>query len=366
MNNSKISPSQMQLLMVMYIFGFAVVTLPQNLAAANGKHGWVSLLLTSFLACLSVIAISFVAQKSGKHRFPEFMNSIVGKPLGKLICLLFTARLLLLAATRLNVFGITMNEFMLPYTPKWLVLLIFILTCIYAAMKKFETQARLAEILIVFMAIPVIYIILMSLRSAELTNFLPLYNIEIEPTVNAAFSSFSAFSGIELLFLIIPYVCLKKGTNITRRAFFTTLTIGLLVTISFASVIAVFGETTTVINSFQFLRMMDAAQIPGLFFTRQGALIMCFWIISAFAAISAEIFFASLLLKQVINLGKRRWYIFFCAAVAFGLVLAQNHNTVNSALQLINGYAGFTFMLALPLVLFLLYPLWREKANENS
>ena len=356
----------MQILFVLYIFGFGIVTLPRTLALSAGNHAWVSILLATAAACVIAAVIAFTAHKSGKRRFPEFANAVLGLPLGKVVCFLFAARLLLLAATRLNVFGGTMTEFMLPYTPQWLILLVFVLICIYAAVKKFETQARLAEVLIFFMAIPIVYVIAMSLRSADFGNLLPLHNINTHNVTRSSFDAFFAFSGIELLFIAIPYVCLKNGANITKRSVLITAVIGAAIAIGFASVIVVFGETTTANNNWQFLRMMDAVRFPGQFFTRQGALIMCFWIVSAFAAISAEIFFASLLLKDVVNLGKRRWYVLAAAAVVFALVIAQTKSNIfSNHLQQINTYAAVAFMLVLPFVMLLIYPFRRRKINET-
>ena len=355
----------MQVLLVLYIFGFGVLSLPRVMAQQAGRHGWISVLFATALAMIAVYIISVLAQKSGKKRFPEFANAILGKPLGKLLCAVFAIRLLATAAMRLRVFGESVNEYMLQTTPTWLVLGAMLLVCIYAAIKKFETQARLAEILIVFMVIPVFYVFLVSLRGANFTNLLPFWSITPERIVRGGFSAFFSFKGIELLLIAIPFLNKKEGAG--KAAVSAIFVVGVLMALVVIATTAVFGYSSVARQTWPIFQMMDAVEMPGQFFARQGALVMSFWIISAFAIISAEIFFASLLLKGVINFGKRRYYVIFSAVLVFAASLIPSNlaNTFSHA-QTLDKYTGAAFMFFIPFIMLIIYGLRRRRIDNDE
>jgi len=356
----------MQVLVVLYIFGFGVLSLPRVMAQQTGRHGWISVLAATLAAVASVYIISVLAQKSGKRRFPEFANAILGKPLGKLLCAAFAIRLLVTAALRLRVFGESVNEYMLPTTPVWLVLAIMLLVCVYAAVKKFETQARLAEILIFFMVIPIFYVFIVSLRGANFTNLLPLWDINAESIVRGGYNAFFSFQGIELLLIIVPFVAMNNGVT-PRRAVGAVLLVGVLMTLVVVATTSVFGVHSVASQVWPIFQMMDAVEVPGQFFARQGALVMTFWIVSAFAAISAEIFFSSLLLKDVLNLGKRRYYVLCSAVLVFAAALLPNSLTsVFGHSHRLNLYTGAAFMFFIPFFMLIIYKIRRRKIDDDS
>jgi spore germination protein len=360
MDNDKISSRQMQIILILYIFGFGVLALPRTVTVRAGQNGWMSVAVAAAAVMVLVYFIAELARKSGGKCFAEFVDIIVGKPLGKLICILFASRLIILGGLRLRVFGESVREYMLPFTHSWIVLCAMLLLCVYAAVKKFEIQARLAEILVFFMIIPLAYVFFVSLKGSDFSNLLPVWEAVPNRVIRGAYDAVFSFSGIELLLLIIPFV--SRDAKIRMKSVSTVAVLGLLMIFVVISTISVFGAVSVSQKTWPVFQMMDSAEIPGRFFARQGAFIMCFWIISAFAAISAEIFFSSVLVKDVINLGKRRYYVILSAAAVLLVALVpQNLTAFQTILKAIERYSGIAFMFIIPFILLIIVNLRRKR-----
>jgi spore germination protein len=364
MDNSKISTRQMQTLIILYIFGFGILSLPRAAAQSAAQNGWMGVVLATVAAMAAVCVIVTLALRSGKRRFPEFANHLLGKPLGKLVCLLFSLRLISLAGVRLHTFNESVREYMLPQTPAWIILAAMLITCVYAAVKKFEIQARLAEILIFFMLIPLIYVFLVALRGADYSNLLPISGVVPADVIRGSSHAIYSFTGIELLLLIIPFINKRRGIGMSAVS--TIAVLGLLMALTVIITTAVFGADSVARKVWPVFQMMDAAEIPGRFFERQGAFVMCFWIISAFAAISAEIFFASLLLKDVVNIGKRRWYVLAITLLIFALALFNAHlPAVISNTRRLDLVAGTAFMFVIPFIMLIISNFRKGPADDD-
>ena len=362
--NNKISLRQLQALLFLEIFGFGVTALPRTAAEHASQDGWISVLLAVVFIVPVVVIICCIPKLAGDTSFHDFACKMLTKPIGVLVSLVFCARLVLMASFNLRIFAEITRQTMLDTTPFWLIFATMLLLAAYGAAKGIETRARMAEILILVVLLPLIFVFGISGRDIDLTNLAPILAASPQNIFAGSFSAFFAFSGIEVLLLFGPY--LSRPKNLTKSASRVVITIGAFMALVTAVTIARFGPANIIHQMWPVLKMMDTISLPGSIIDRQGALIMTFWIISAFATINAALFFSSLLLKDVVKRGRHSYYILgLIPVIAFLAHMPQNLTRVYAYHGLVNSTFGLATMLAIPLLLLAATKIRRRKSEKD-
>ena len=351
--NNKISLRQLQALLFLEIFGFGVTALPRRVAESAGQDGWASVLVAIALIIPMVMIISHITKLARGMSFHDFACSVITKPLGIVISLVFCARLVLMAAFNLRIFAEITRQTMLPATPFAVIFVSVLMLAAYGAAKGIETRARMAEILILVGLLPLIFVFGISGRDIDITNLAPVMVAPFENIISGSFSAFFAFSGVEVLLLVSPY--LSRPKHLAKSATQVTIAIGAFMVIVTAVTIARFGPEGIIHQMWPVLKMMDTVSLPGSIIDRQGALIMTFWIISAYATINAALFFSSLLLKDVVGRGQHSGYILALVPIIAILAhLPENLVTVYDWHMLANSTFGLATMVGIPILLFII------------
>ena len=297
--NDKISLRQIQALIILEIFGFGIISLPRQVYQIASKDGWISVVL----GCVFVLFIAFILLKLSKHFKPNII-----------VAFILAIRLGYIGAFHLNIFGDIIKEFMLPNTPVFIVAAAMLFICAYASSKGLETRARLAEILLPIAFLPLIIIFSLSLRDVDFANLTPILSQPVENILQGSLKTIMAFSGIEVLILVYPYI--NKPQKLVKSWLAAIVILCLSIIAITVLTIARFGEGI-VYYRFPIIMMMDTTSLQGSILERQGALIITFWIISAFANISSMLFFSSLVLRDALKKGTHSIYIIIMAVLIF-------------------------------------------------
>ena len=351
--NNKISLRQLQALFLLEIFGFGVTALPRRVAGDAGQDGWLSVLLATVYIAAAVALMAYVTKKFAGHSFYHMAGRILGRPLGTCVALLLCLRLVFMAAFNLRIFAEITRQTMLPATPFAVVFVSMLLIAAYGAAKGIESRARVAEVLIPIVLLPLIVVFGISGRDIDFTNLAPVFAAPIQGIAAGSFSAFFAFSGIEMLLLLGPF--LSRPKHLAKSSIQIVATIGILMTLVTIMTIARFGPSGVVHQMWPVLKMMDTISLPGSVIDRQGALIMTFWIISAYATINAALFFSSLLLKDIMRAGRHTHYILaLIPIIALAANWPSNLAQVYEYFNMANITLGAATMAGVPLLLFVL------------
>jgi len=361
--NNKISLRQLQALLILEIFGFGVTGLPRRVALAAGQDGWIAVVLAAGLVVLAVLIIARLATRFSDRGFHEYACDILGKFLGTLLTFVFFVRLIIMAALNLRIFGEIVRETLLPTTPPAVVFLVMLAIAAYGASKGFEGRARVAEVLVLIALLPLILVFGISGRDMDFTNLLPMITASPAGMAIGVKHGFFAFSGVEVLLLVGPY--LNRPKHLGKASAWAVGCVGIFMTIVTIATIARFGSDELARQLWPVLRMMDTLSMPGSIIDRQGALIMTFWIISAFAIINAALFFSSLLLKDGMEMMRLKishtsYIIALIPVIAIIALLPRNLAQVYEWIDLVDHTLGLAFMAAVPIILLVVAKLRRR------
>ena len=348
--NDKISIRQMQILLIIDIFGAGLIMLPRKAAEFAGQDAWLAIAAATAAAVCAVYLMTSAGRLFPNDSFVSAASRLLSKPVGKFIGTVFICKLLFNCAFELRLFGGILRQTLLPHTPFAVISAAMIAISAYAASKGYEARARIAQILFPLIFIPVTFVFLLGLLDIDLTNLLPVFAVKPDKLAFGSARAATAFSGLELLLLVTPYAV--RPLSVRKGMMQAVVVIGAFMIFLTSVTVAKFGPGEVTRQLWPILEMMDLIDLPGSFIARQDALIMSFWIISNFAIINSCLFFSAILLRDVIGKGKHWFFITVCMPVIFAISCVKlDIGQADYILDIVFYTFGVGFMVIIPALL---------------
>lgn len=369
--NDHISPRQLTMLLVVNIFGTGVVLLPRTVTHLAGADGWLVVVVSTLLALGCVYLIASVASLYPDKDFYEYTTLITGRPMGLLLTVGLIVRLLLHMGLMLRASLEIIRATMLPTTPLWLLATALLLISGFGASKGYETRARLAELLVIIILVPVLFVFTIAAFHVDYSNLLPLLQATPAQLSRGGMLAMSAFVGIEFVLLAGKYVGgegtahPKSSHQVLKASMKAVVFLGLAMVTLVIITTARFGIHQLPFLSWPVIQMMDSTALPGSFVERQGAWVMSFFILSVFAMTNACLFFSSLMCKSVVKQGRHSLYIWLCMGIGLGIALwPQDMNHTQYLLERVYLSFGLAYMFGVPAGLLVIAKL-RTKVGQR-
>jgi len=357
--NERITLRQFQILFVLEAFGTGFVVMPRLAARYAGQDGWIVTLLLMVLGVFFAAMISGTARSFGSEHFASYTRRMLSAPIGAVVCLLLWTKILFCAGLELRLFGEIIRTLMLMRTPSLAVYIVILGVAAYAAVKGIETRARVAEILIVIIAVPMIGLGAVAMFSIDLTNLLPVFVTPPEDLLNGVLSLGFVFTGLEFIWLAYPY--LNKPKEGRKAAVWAMAFTGFMMAVITAVTLAKFGPHNTEAQQWPILKMMDMLSIPGSLIVRQEALVLSFWMLSVFAFAAASLFYGAVLGRDQVGRGKHLWWVMACAVIVCAVaMLPLSRVQIYWILDQVFLTFGLGFWVGLPVVLVVVKKLRRS------
>ncbi len=367
--NDKISVRQLQILIILDVFGTGVIILPRRVAEFADQDGWIIVVLATLLAFFYTYVITSIGRLFPNDSFLTYTSKILTKPIGLLLSLGFIVKIIVSSAMELRFFGEIIKQTMLENTPFTIVCFSMLAVSGYAAAKGYETRARLAEILIFVVFVPLIIVFSIAAVDSDFTNLLPVMVAPPIDLLTGGFYCGTAFMGMEFCLLVYPYI--TKPKDVRKGALSAVLWVGVILVLITAITISKFGPFDVQKQMWPVLEMMDVIDLPGSFIERQDAFVMSFWIISVFAIINAGLFFSAIILKDSVQSIFKKCkirhsvFIFICMiAIAIISFLPQNISQVNEIMDFMFMTFGVAYLIVIPIILFAVAKLRRLGRND--
>ena len=296
--NEKISLRQLQALIIISAMGTGVIVLPRRVAEYAGSDGWMIALGLTLLAMAIGALVVTAARLRPSSTFIESTGFFLTRPVAFVLGAVLWAKLVLTAGLELRAFLLVVNEVLLTHTPIPLTGAIMLALAAYAAVKGIETRARVAEVLLVLMVLPLAFLLVLALIDTDWSNLQPVLTTPPRTLACGTLRLGFMFAGLECLLLVSPYIHPRKKMC---KAVVSALGVaGLVITVITVLTLAKFGRGV-IDRPWPVLAMMDMLALPGAFIERQEALVFSFWIVTTFALVNALVFFGGVLIKDCLS-----------------------------------------------------------------
>ncbi len=315
--NDKISLRQLQILIILDAFSTGMIIFPRRLALLGNQNGYIIMLISTIIAIFYMYIIMSVGRLFPNDNFFNYTKRVLTKPISYVVSLGFVLKIIINLTSEIRLYSEIINDTLLFKTPIIVISISMLLVSMYCASKGIETRARVSEILIVLVLLFMALVIAILSFKADFSNLKPFLNTSPKKLALGGIKSIGAFIGIEYGLLIYPYLRDKK--NARRAGMIAVFFHGMLLTIITVLCITKFEYLTLQRQLYPVLELINTIELPGTFIERQDSLVISFWIIGVFTTISAGLFFACILLKDIFKKGTHLTYICICALIVLFL-----------------------------------------------
>lgn len=362
--NNKISMRQVEILIILNMFSNTSLILPRIATEIAGNDGHFIVLGGAVVSLVYVFVITSLVKRFPNQNIVEYTELIFNKPIAIIIGVVFMLKFVILAGLEIRVFGELVKQALLRNTPIEIIVIAMLLVVVYLTRKGYEARARMAELLIFVIIIPLILIFFFAIPDMELYNISPIFSISGKNFIYGSFVMSLAYSGLELLLLSTPFVL--KPDKLPKVALKSVIFVGILNASICVLTIGSFGPVETSRQIWPVMSIMQTIHLPGALIQRQDALMVSFWIMTVFLLINAYLFFSTLLLKKITKLKEQNFLILPLIPIVY-LISLMPDNIVETYdwLNIMTRYVSILFLLPIPLVLLIVAKL-RGLGNKSS
>ncbi|WP_167670206.1 GerAB/ArcD/ProY family transporter [Paenibacillus tianmuensis] len=258
----QISPRQFTILVALYTMGDAILYLPAHFTVDAERDVWIA----SILSVLQMLAVAFLYARLAV-RYPgvpflDYMESVPGRWVGKVLLLYFAAFCFIDVCLLLMEVGDFMSSQVFPRTPVYVILALFMFILVIAVRLGVEATARTSEI--VFPGIVVLFLLMMIALSPniDLDHVQPVLARGFFPVVKASRVLVSFYLDAFVLLLFFPLVQEPKAAV---RSLYTGTVIGggSIILISTIAIL-VLGADTVLRNAYPTYRLAKKISIVNI------------------------------------------------------------------------------------------------------
>lgn len=252
-----------------------------------GTAAWYGTLISSLISTILFLFLYLLMKRFPGKNLMEVFEIVLGRFLGKLISLLFSAYLMFYAGTSLREFVEMIKAYNLPYTQPSLIIGTFIALAVLIAYFGIEGIARISAIFFIPIIFGLVVILILSAPYYNFDNLKPFWGYGIDNTLMVGTMRSSAYDEAFILAFIIKSIHGLK--NFKKAGVLSILISGFVICISVLLNIAALEYTVASENTsavFQLARIIYFNR----FFQRVESIFLFTWVIASVITVSIAFF----------------------------------------------------------------------------
>lgn len=364
-DNQKISLRQLQILLIIDMFGTTIITLPRKVVEYSSQDGWIIVVGMIIVGSVYAYILATLASMFKDETIIEFGKRLLPKLLYYLVIAGLVIKILVSTAMELRVFSEIVNQMLLYNTPVAVIIITLLLTASYVARKGFESRARLGELLIGLMFIPLLFILFAIILKPDLQNLLPFLKTPKKEIFKGIAELGFSFHGLEFILLVYPFLGNKKNSK--KAIVEAIIVLGIAMLIITIVTIVRFGPNDISRQIWPVMQLMQAINIPGSFMERQDAFIISFWILSVFMLVSAGLHFTSIIFARLTKATESYYFVFPLLPILYILaLLPENVVETYTIMDWMEKYFGVAYLIVIPVLLIIIAKIKGDKVKNET
>lgn len=318
-SKERITTSQAITILITSILGVGILSLPRDLVDLVKGDSFIVLVLGTIVCIVIGFFIYKIIDYFPNKSFLEINSILLSKPIAYLIGIIVLIYYIWNIGLITRIFVEVIKMYMLGYTPTEVIAISMILICAYGARGGIESIARLSQLLIFLIVIPVVGVLSLTLGAADFSNLMPIFQSSPMEITSAIGTTVFSFSGFEIL-LIIGFF-LRKPSDGFKIQYISLICIGLMYIFFAVVTIAVFGMVETSHLLWPTLTLVKVINFPGAFLENLDALIMGAWTINIFMTICMFNYVSALLFGEVLKTKESTYLSFSFIPITYIIAL---------------------------------------------
>ncbi|OFI06182.1 spore germination protein YndE [Clostridium acetireducens DSM 10703] len=349
---------------VVAVIGVRVFSYPRELATIVENDAWIVSITNGILAILLFYMLCKIIEYNNYSDICSIYQNNLGNLLSKIALISLLYYLISYISLGLRVLVEEIKMYLLERTPTEFIIICMILVGVYIVRLELETIVKFNEIAFLLMFIPAIFIFLFSFNETDFSNLLPILNNTTKNYFKATRYTLGRFSGIEIIFLLLPFMKNKKNIKKVGTMSISFITVFYFIVVVLC--IAAFTVEETKILIWPGITLIKSIDIPGTFIERWEGILMAVWIVYYFTTFINFYYFSSEITKKIFNF-KDIKISCFCI-IPFIYIIALYPKDIVQLYKMISEYGSIMFLINLvliPIILFIISYI-KKKGGENA
>ena len=292
-HNGKISVRQVTLLLILQMFNMTTLILPRIAADFVGRNGYILPIIAILFGGIYIWCITGLTQRFPGDTLVEFTPKIVPKFIAYVVVIAFALKVIITTGLELRMFGEMINQVMLPKTPLIVVMLVMLLATAYLVKSGMEATARMGEILVWFVFVPLGIVFFKVLLNADYKEIMPVLQTNFKQVGWGSYYISLSFMPIE--FMLMMTGLMEKPSQARKATFKAVIVIAILESIIILLTVCSLGVGEVSKQGWPVLTLMQSIENAGKVMESQEIFMMTGWILSIFMYISSVLYFTSLI-----------------------------------------------------------------------
>lgn len=351
-NNDRITVPQTVALMITTILEIGLLSLPREVAVFAGPDGWILVIIGGIMAFAGSLVLATLIKRFPDDTFIEYSQKVIGKVPSYFFGIILIIYFTLATAVVIRLFAEVTNAFMLPRTPREFILITQMLLTVYLVRHGIEPTARIAEILLPILVVPVFAMYIIAIPKADFTELLPFLTTPFNAMALGSINTLFSFFGIEILLILGPY--LNRPDKVYWTMFVSVAASTMIYLFVVIIVFAAIGVENTKFLIWPGMNIIRSIMAPGRIFERLDALALALWTIASFTTANSFYLTGAL---TVTHLTKAREFKFFITVLFPWIYIFSNipsNILVTNKIVFVIKVASLAVGLFLPLIVLLL------------
>ncbi|EIT87100.1 spore germination protein GerKB [Fictibacillus macauensis ZFHKF-1] len=229
--DDSITSAQFTFFLLQTQIGVGILSMPYNIHLIAKSDSWASVIVAGCVIQLYLFLFYRLTVKYPTLSLFDLVEKLFGRYIGRFVIFLYIVFFLLMAASILSMFSQVICLWILPLTPRWLLIIIMGGIGAYAVRGPIKNLARFfvfVSVLLIFFIVLVVY----GFFEADYLNVLPMGKEGFMPIVKGSEKAMYSMLGFEVYLIVAPFVKakpyekLKAATisNVSVTALYTFLT----------------------------------------------------------------------------------------------------------------------------------------------
>lgn len=327
-----------------------MLVLPRIAGKMAGHDGYMLPVIGFVLGTIYIWAITALLKQFPGEGIDTIAPKVLTKWIGLFVVMLYVIKLLVGAGFEVRMFAEMVSQVLLPKTPLPVIILILLFAVYYLIKSGIEACGRMAEVVIYFVFIPLVFILCLVIIKTDFKQLMPFFTARPKGVLAGAYYVSMTFMPLEFL-LIIGCLVNKRG-RLRSSCIAAIGVISIIEVVLIALTFTGVGMVTSTKQLWPVLTLMQSIQLPGSFVENQEIFMMCWWIMSVYMYISGAMYVASLTLSRLIHFHRQNVTVLPLIPIVFFISMLPS-SLAESYTYLIrfNGQVGIFFLVILPLVL---------------
>lgn len=344
------------------VIGISVFSYASDLCNAVGNDGWIVIIISALISFLLIYIMCSIIRLNNYNEFHKIIDDNFGTVLGKIIALSFIIYNIIYISNGLRVFIEEIKLYLLQKTPTEFLVIITAIVGSYIIRGELDTLVKFNEVAFWISFIPVIFLLIFAIYQGDFTNLLPVLQAKPINYITATWTTITRFKGIEIVFLLLPFMKKNKKTSkvLANSLFFICIFYILIVVLS----VAMFSSEQVKLMLWPGITMIKSINIPGTFVERWEGIIMAVWVLFFFTTFTNSYYFSADVLKDILNMEDIK--LSALLIIPFVYIIAIYPENVAEVTDIGKNLMPLLFILNIVVVPIILFIVSKLKSNKKK